>query len=399
MNARTILTNIVSLVSYKMHKKRRNALIACVSSLMDGSAASVTSIGRGIRGKVFEKHRIKRADRLLSNANLTSEVSSIYAVLCQLFCSSKYPVISVDWSDLDDRKAHFLLRAAISVKGRSITLYQEVHTNKTKEKATTHNAFLEILHTILPKDCRPVIVTDAGYKSPWFRQIIVLNWFIVGRVRKPHHYSINGGKQWQCISHLYELASVRPKRFDSMQIAKYRPFDCTLVLIKQKSKGRHAKNSDGSVKKSKISLKHSEGATDPWLLATNLPAHRTLSEQVVGIYRQRMQIEESFRDMKSTRFGLGFEQNNTTKKSRLTILVLLTTLASVILILSGMALFMSGKVQRFKANTETRHTLSFHTLGQRAWTARTRFTLSQWQRTIKWLDELIDNAWSGMVLT
>ena len=223
MNARSLLTNIISLVSDKMHKRRRDALLACVQSLMNGSAASVTSIGHGIRGKVFEKHRIKRADRLLSNANLQDEVPLIYTVLCQLFCSNKYPIISVDWSDLDDRKAHFLLRAAISVKGRSITLYQEVHSNKTKEKETTHQAFLAILHSLLPEGCQPVIVTDAGYKSPWFRQVIALNWFIVGRVRKPHHYSANRGKQWQCISQLYKAATVLPKRFDNMQIAQHNP--------------------------------------------------------------------------------------------------------------------------------------------------------------------------------
>lgn len=399
MNARTILTNIVSLVSYKMHKRRRDAVMACVRSLINGNAASVTSMGRGIDGKTFEKHRIKRADRLLSNGNFQSEVPFIYASLCRLFCTSKYPVISVDWSDLDDHKAHFLLRAAISVKGRSITLYQEVHTNKTKEKSATHKAFLEILHTLLPKGCQPVIVTDAGYKSPWFRQVIAMNWFIVGRVRKPHNYLANGDNQWQCISQLYTQATVRPKRFDNMKIAKYKPFDCTLVLVKQQNKGRHAKNADGSAKKSKHSLKHANGANDPWLLATNIPTHRTLSKQVVGIYRQRMQIEEGFRDMKSTQYGLGFEQNKSTTTSRLTILVLLTTLASVALILSGMVLCISGKTKRFKANTETRQTLSFHTLGRRAWVARTRFTLSQWQRAIKWLDELIDNAWPGRVLS
>ena len=47
MNARSLLTNIISLVSYTM---RRDALLACVQSLMNGSAASVTCIGRGIRG-------------------------------------------------------------------------------------------------------------------------------------------------------------------------------------------------------------------------------------------------------------------------------------------------------------------------------------------------------------
>jgi hypothetical protein len=38
-----------------------------------------------------------------------------------------------------------------------------------------------------------------------------------------------------------------------------------------------------------------------------------------------MQIEEGFRDMKSTKFGLGYEQNKSVKKQRLTILVLLVS--------------------------------------------------------------------------
>lgn len=168
-----------------------------------------------------------------------------------------------------------------------------------------------------------------------------------------------------------------------------------LVLIKQKAKGRHATNSDGSPKRAKHSLKHADGATDPWLLATSLPAHRNLSKQVVGIYRQRMQIEEGFRDMKSTRFGLGFEQNKSTKLVRVTILVLLATLASVVAVLLGMALVIAKKHRRFQANTEIKQVLSFHTLGLRAWACRTRFTLSQWKRTINWLDELVGVAWLG----
>ena len=54
-----------------------------------------------------------------------------------------------------------------------------------------------------------------------------------------------------------------------------------------------------------------------------------------------MQIEEGFRDMKSTRFGLGFEQNNSVKPARLSILILLTTLASLAVILLGMVLSLS----------------------------------------------------------
>ena len=326
MNALSIVNKVVSLVSYTMHKSRRDAVTVCVKSLLSGSAATVTSIGRGISTKAFEKHRIKRADRLLSNSHLLSETPLIYASICQLFCgNTTRPVISIDWSDLDDRKAHFLLRAAISLKGRPITLYQEVHCNKTKEKPATHKAFLKRLHAILPRHCRPIIVTDAGYKSPWFREVLALGWDIVGRVRKPHFYSLDSGNTWQCIRHLYDQATCRPKRFDSSQIVRSNPFTCTLVLFKQKAKGRYASNPDGTRKASKRSKVHAQGAKDPWLLATSLESHRRLSKQVVAIYRQRMQIEEGFRDMKSTKFGLGYEQNKSVKKQRLTILVLLTT--------------------------------------------------------------------------
>ena len=167
-----------------------------------------------------------------------------------------------------------------------------------------------------------------------------------------------------------------------------------MVVDKQKSKGRHARNTDGSLKRSGHSKKHAQGAKDPWLLATSLSSHRQLSKQVVGIYRQRMQIEEGFRDMKSTKFGLGYEQNKSIKKQRLTILILLTTLASLVAILLGMVLVSSNKHRQFQANTETRSVLSFHYLGLRAIACRIRFTMRQWKAALKWYSSIVDSAWN-----
>jgi len=75
MNALAIVNKVVTLVSYNMHKTRLNAVTACVKSLLNGSAATVTSIGRGISTQAYEKHRIKRADRLLSNSHLLSDTN------------------------------------------------------------------------------------------------------------------------------------------------------------------------------------------------------------------------------------------------------------------------------------------------------------------------------------
>ena len=99
--------------------------------------------------------------------------------------------------------------------------------------------------------------------------------------------------------------------------------------------------------------------------------------------------------MKSTKFGLGFEQNKSVKKQRLTILALLTTLASLVAILLGMVLVSSNNNRRFQANTETRKVLSFHYLELRAVACRTRFIVRQWKAALKWYSSIVDGAWTG----
>jgi hypothetical protein len=106
-----------------------------------------------------------------------------------------------------------------------------------------------------------------------------------------------------------------------------------------------------------------------------------------------MQIEESFRDMKSTQFGLGFEQNCTTKLNRLSILLLLVNLASLVLILLGVGVTVAKKHWQFQANTEReKRVLSFHTLGLRAIAKRLRLTVKQWSNTLKHCIHLLDTS-------
>jgi hypothetical protein len=62
-----------------------------------------------------------------------------------------------------------------------------------------------------------------------------------------------------------------------------------------------------------------------------------------------MQIEEGFRDMKSRLYGLDFEQNKSTLKRRLTILILIATLASLVLMLVGLVLKSAALHLRYQA--------------------------------------------------
>ena len=77
----------------------------------------------------------------------------------------------------------------LAFDGRSITLYEEVHDINTKEKPATHKCFLRTLKHIINDDSvKPIMVTDAGFKAPWFRAVLKLGWDYVGRTRLLSHY-------------------------------------------------------------------------------------------------------------------------------------------------------------------------------------------------------------------
>jgi len=113
MQAQQVLHKILMNTCSNMHKMRRDALQTNVLAALTGRSLTVTDLGRSISSNTTQKHAIKRADRLLSNVHLHKECTSIQQALArQLIGSQKRPVILIDWSDLDEYKQHFLLRAA-----------------------------------------------------------------------------------------------------------------------------------------------------------------------------------------------------------------------------------------------------------------------------------------------
>jgi hypothetical protein len=291
-----------------MHTKRRESLEANVLSALTSQRLTVTGLGRGIDSNAKEKHCIKRADRLLSNPYLHAERRGLYGAVCaQLLAGVCRPIILVDWSDLDQNRRHFLLRASLSVAGRSLTLYEEVHTLHTKDKPVTHREFLRRFHAMVPRQCEPIVVTDAGFRVPWFEQVEELGWHWVSRVRNRNWVELDADDWWFPVKSLHEEATRTPKALGEAKLTWKHAWPCRMVVFKGKAKGRVHLTQHGRRACSRKSLHHATSAREPWLLATSLPLGRTLAKRVVRMYRQRMQIEEAFRDLKSARFGLGFE--------------------------------------------------------------------------------------------
>ena len=143
MQAQQVLHKLLDNTCGLMHEARRLALAANVMAALTGTRLTVTGLGRSMESQAKARHCIKRSDRLLSNRHLHRERIDLYTMLTRLLIGDKRrPVIIVDWSDMDACKRHFLLRASVPVAGRSLTLYEDVHTNATKEKPKIHLAFL-----------------------------------------------------------------------------------------------------------------------------------------------------------------------------------------------------------------------------------------------------------------
>ncbi|MEO3678409.1 hypothetical protein ABGI61_05160 [Rheinheimera sp. FR7-31] len=97
--------------------------------------------------------------------------------------------------------------------------------------------------------------------------------------------------------------------------------------------------------------------------------------------------------MKSTQYGLGFEQNGSTKLHRLSLLLLLSNLASLVLILLGVGLTIANQQRRFQANSyRDKSVLPFHTLGLRAMAKQVILTTAQWRNTLSHCKHLLNTA-------
>ncbi len=107
-----------------------------------------------------------------------------------------------------------------------------------------------------------------------------------------------------------------------------------------------------------------------------------------------MQIEEAFRDSKSERYGLGMSLHGTKQLQRMSILVLIGTIAHTLLMLLGLLAEKQGLHHRFQANTiKERRVLSYLNLGLRIYQKPLlRISIDGWRNMIgKILDDLSNN--------
>ena len=336
----------------QMHIKRLEALLSAVDSLLSGAFLTVTALGRGLNRPARTKHNIKCMDRLLSNRHVHNERMAIYRALCHRLCASiKRPVILVDWSDIVEQDRLMLIRAALVMDGRAITLYESIYPLKKHNTPKTHKQFLKECKTLLPEHCTPIIVTDAGFRGPWFKAVEALDWFWIGRVRNVVNYRLHSRQQWRRTTDLYYRANKHIQYLGPADLSVKRPYPCHLYLYKKPKQHRKANRSCLHQAKHSNSDVFEAQQQEPWLLATNLSPDEVSPKRIVQLYGKRMQIEEAFRDLKSDKFGFGMTISRSKNSDRLNVLLLIAAIATICLWWIGLYAKQQGWHRHFQANT------------------------------------------------
>jgi Transposase DDE domain len=377
-----------------IHKIRLNSLMSACITASTSNKLFLTGLGRNAVSKTKTSSNIEKVNRLLGNEFLYCERSAFYATMAaQLIPRWMSPWIHVDWSCINSTTNLYLLRASLSVKGRSIVLYEECHPKKKENNHTVHQQFLKNLKAVLPICEPPIIVTDAGFRAPWFRAVRQMRWHFVGRLRNKNLVLLEDTETWQLSSLFFKQATGKPAHLGHALLTEKEQIPVHIVLYKGKNKNRHKRNLNKKISAAGKSKRYSNAAKEPWVLVTSLSQARDNSAHIVNIYRQRMRIEENFRDTKCSHYGQGLKHSLTKSPDRMAILLLIAAIATWAAWLAGLITTLKGNASDFQAHSaKFTNSLSMVYLGREAIKKKLIVSTLQVVNAIKTLASMVIEA-------
>lgn len=352
-----------------MHKARRDCLFETTYSLLNEAKLTISSLGQNKSGNANVKHKIKSVDRLIGNSKLHKEIPTVYKELFEklIYCTQEL-YISVDWSGCCGNE-NYMLRASLNYDGRSITLYNEIHPKEKAGNRKVQNNFLNNLKKMIPIGKKVVIITDSGFVSPWFMHVLKLGWHFIGRLPRYIMLKFFDKQAWTSVGSIQHKRKNQVKKIGKAILGKCskNPIKCNVYSYQEKSKYRKEKTKFPDQNKL-----YKKIFKTPWILATSLNEKEGVDQNqsiyggnfIKNRYKNRMQIEQNFRDEKSPRFGFGWRLGRTKCLKRIAILCLIAHIAAFFLMSLGIMAEKLNMHKKFQVNTRSRRVLSFLSLAK-----------------------------------
>ncbi len=245
---------------------------------------------------------------------------------------------------------------------QSIPIYREVF--EAGELKGRGKGFIENLAKCIPEGKEVVVIMDAGFGEDWFKGVEERGWYWLSRIRQGKKVRLSEEEEWIEVKDFLPQIGERAREYKEGSIIKRYDHRCRIItkgkngIAKRKKTARLAKNS-----KTGSSL-YSSREKEAWILATNVPGKYKVVK-IIELYKKRMQIEESFRDIKSHQYGLSGRYIRTVDIHRWGIKMLLGAIAQIVFWVIGIIGHSQGWQRKFQANTvRDKKVFSYFYLGQ-----------------------------------
>ena len=339
VSAREVKKLVSAIVGDDMHAKRILSVSNAVLGIIHAAALSIHAIGQGLaqRAGLNAKHATKQVDRLLSNVAIS--VWSLFERWVPHVVGERQEiVVALDWTEFDDDDHATIALNLVTSHGRATPLlWKTVKKSRLKGKRNKHeDALLYRLYETLPMGTKATVLADRGFgdqKLYAFCKELGFDFLIrfrgIVRVESADG-EVRTAAEWV-------PSNGRPKILRTARVTADRYLVGAVVCIKAR------------------------GMKEPWCLASS--RDDIAGAFAVRLYGRRFTIEETFRDQKDPRYGMGLSATHigdTNRRDRLLLIFAMSMMLITILGAAGESLAMD---RMLKVNTAKKRTHSLFRQG------------------------------------
>lgn len=333
-----VRTFVTGLLEAEVHAKRVESIANAVIGITQASVLTIQIIGQGLAAALGTnaRHAIKQVDRLLSNAKL--DVWQMFELWVPFVLADRAEaLVAIDWTDFDADDHVTCALHLITTHGRSTALVWKTiaKSDLRGRRAQIETEVIERLHALVPPAVRVTLLADRAFGDlARYDHLGILGWDFVIRFREGILVEHGGVLQ---------------------PAAAWLPATTRTVIL------RDAKVTGDTGLVGAVVCVRKPRMKEAWCLATSRRADT--GPAIVKLYSRRFTIEETFRDQKDLRFGLGLKATHIRDCDRRDRLLFLSALAHAFLTLLGAASEAIGYDRRLKANTVKTRTHSLFRQG------------------------------------
>lgn len=359
------------LFGHDVHAQRLASLTDGVVGLVDAGQLSIHAIGRGLAAVhgLNDKHAVKQVDRLIGNEKV--DVASLQAVwVRRVMGGHAEAFVNLDWTEFGGDKHSMLVLSLQTAHGRSMPLmWKTVETTALKGQRNDHedDLLVRFREALGASDVsvKVTIVADRGFADRKLYTFLKddLGFDFIVRFRSVVHVTDADGTTRPAKELVSAGGRMRVLRDASVTA------DRTPVAV--------------------VAITHEKGMKEAWCLASS-------RSDLTGVdlkkrYGQRFTCEETFRDIKDMRFGMGMSWKPVSTTARRDRLMLLAVLALHLLTLLGAAGERAGLDRLLKTNTSEKRQLSLVRQGRRWYELLPAMPTERLRPLVAAYRELLDN--------